>query len=120
MKTKIIASLAIAASLLMSGCAHRAPAHSAVTPAAAMPEPTAIKSAAICPFMAYSKGKTYSGATATLITFNDGNEFIHFANGENKLVYRKMYSNDGKHLMHLVRDTADDGSLIIGSAYDCR
>ena len=120
MKTKIIASIAVSASLLMSGCAHRAPAHSVVTPAAKVPDPTTIKSAAICQFMAYSKGKTYSGATATLITFNDGNEFVHFANGDNKLVYTKMYSKDGKHLMHMVKDTADDGSLIIGSAYDCR
>lgn len=123
MKTKLIASLAVAASLLLSGCVTRyvqVPAPVAAPAPVSKTTSTDIKTVGVCSFMMKMKGKQYGGLTASLVTFQDGVEFVKFPNGEVLPVYNKLYTNDGKHLMHFVKDSARDGSLIVGAAYDCK
>ncbi len=120
MKVKIIASLAVVGSLLLSGCAHRAPVKSAVTPLQAA-KPT-IKDVQNCHFVInIDGGETYKGKDVILITYTDGKEWIRFPNGSNHLVGNtNTIPNSNGDVMHLIADTTTDNKVLVGGAYGCR
>lgn len=120
MKTNIIASLAIAASLLMSGCAHRAPVQSVVTPTAATASTVRITNVSVCRFTA-TNGKGYSSLPAvTLVTFSDGDQWVKMPNGNRFRVYDTDTLKDPEHTpAFYIKARTNSGALLVGSAHHC-
>lgn len=117
MKVKIIASLAVVGSLLLSGCAHRAPVKSVVT--APAPVAPMIVDVQNCKFAIYTGEKFYPGKPVTLITYNNGEQWVKLPGGSNKLVVDDPYVKGTTNKMYIVKDHTTTGKLIVGSAYEC-
>lgn len=117
MKVKIIASLAVVASLLMSGCSHRVPVNPKPAPAPVAPRITGVE---VCKFAIYAGKDFYKGKDVTLITYNTGDQWVKFNNGTNKLVIDSPYVKGTTNKMYIIKDYTTDGKLIIGSAYECK
>lgn len=124
MKTKIVASLAVAASLLLSGCVTRyvqVPAPVAA-PAAPAPESTVhIVNVSVCKFMATYDGDTYSTLPAVmLVTFSDGDQWVKLPNGSNFRVWEKEPLKGDHTMAYYIRSKLKGGGTAVGSASHCK
>lgn len=124
MKVKIIASLAVIGSLLLSGCVTRyvqVPAPVAA-PAAQAPASTVhIVSTAVCRFMATYDGDTYSTLPAvTLVTFSDGDQWVHLPNGKDFRVWDKGPLKGDQTMAYYIRSPLKSGGVAVGSANHCK
>ncbi|MBN1087080.1 hypothetical protein JNO12_22840 [Erwinia aphidicola] len=121
MKVKIIASLAVVGSLLLSGCVTRyVPVQSAVTPPPAR-EPLQIVGVNVCKFAATMKGQTLDLPDVTLVTFSDGDQWVKFPNGARYHVIGREDPNDSSKIMaYYVKSYSKAGDLVLGGAHHCK
>jgi len=125
LKTKIIASLAVAASLLMSGCVTRyvqVPVAAPAAPVAQAPASTVhIANVRVCKFIATYDGKKYSTLPAVmLVTFSDGDQWVKLPNGSSFRVWEKGPLKGDQTMAYYIRSPLKSGGTAVGSANHCK
>lgn len=124
MKVKIIASLAVVGSLLLSGCVTRyvqVPAPVAAPVAQAPASTVHIANVRVCRFMATYDGKKYSTLPAVmLVTFSDGDQWVKLPNGSSFHVWDKEPLKADQTMAYYIRSELKNGGIALGSANHCK
>jgi len=127
MKVKIIASLAVFGSLLLTGCVTRyvqVPAPEAAPAATASQAPAStvhIDNVRVCRFMATYDGKKYSTLPAVmLVTFSDGDQWVKLPNGASFRVWDKGPLKGDDTMAYYIRSELKNGGIALGSANHCK
>lgn len=124
MKVKIIASLTVFGSLLLSGCVTRyvqVPAPVAAPAAPAPASTVSIVNVSVCKFMATYDGDTYSTLPAVmLVTFSDGDQWVKLPNGSNFRVWDKGPLKGDHTMAYYIRSKLKNGGTAVGSANHCK
>ncbi|MBD8107574.1 MULTISPECIES: hypothetical protein [Erwiniaceae] len=124
MKVKIIASLAVFGSLLLSGCVTRyvqVPAPVAAPVEQAPASTVRIVNVSVCRFVATYDGKTYSTLPAVmLVTFSDGDQWVKLPNGNRFRVWDKEPLKNDQTMAYYIKSELKSGGYAVGSANHCK